>query len=223
MRTIKLIAPLAVGVALLAGCTSSPAAPATNGMENLDADAIAQASADALEQAGSFRVRGEGEDDDGSTIEVDLRYADENIQGTMSLSGTTLNLLAVDGVSYLKADGSFWEPFLGEEAAVVLPLLADKWVVMPGSQDLFDEFQAEDLLTPEGELTKGEVTTVDGQQAIALESSTGGTLYVALTGEPYPIKLVNDDREMLFTEIGDEITIEAPDESDVFDLSAFTG
>ena len=104
----------------------------------------------------------------------------------------------------------------GEEIA---PLVADRYVIMP--EDPFD-LTIDALLSPEGTVTKGEVTTVAGQPALSLTSSLGGTLYVALVGEPYPLKLVNEEKgEMAFTEFDAEVTIEAPPADQVLDLNDF--
>ena len=43
----------------------------------------------------------------------------------------------------------------------------------------------------QGTLTKGPLTTIDGESAIAIgDRAKGGTIYVATTGLPYPIQVV---------------------------------
>ena len=47
------------------------------------------------------------------------------------------------------------------------------------------------LLGAHGKLAKGSHTTVNGRKVIGVRDTTnGGTLYVALTGNPYPIQIV---------------------------------
>lgn len=48
-------------------------------------------------------------------------------------------------------------------------------------------------LTPDGSLKKGDTTTLEGQKAIELrDEPKGDQLFVAYSGHPYPLKLVED-------------------------------
>jgi hypothetical protein len=76
-------------------------------------------------------------------------------------------------------------------------LLDGRWLKAPASTAQFrdlasltdlNQFVAQ-ALKPEGKVSKGAETTIDGQKAIELKDSQGGgSLYVATTGKPYPIE-----------------------------------
>jgi hypothetical protein len=216
-----LLVPVAASFALLAGCTDTgPAAtptPTTNGVEALEADEILERAREALDAAGSYRVKGAGEAD-GEDVDVDIVISGDDVRGTLAMGAVQFEMLVVDGTAYFKGADDLWELFLGEDAATVAPLLQGKWVKLPAGGNPFP-LNSEELLNPEGDVTKGEVTTVNGKPAIILNSTEGGDLYIALEGEPYPIQIVSDEGTIEFLEIGEDVTIEAPPASEVFDLS----
>ena len=120
----------------------------------------------------------------------------------------------------MKADETFWKMFLPAEVqAMALPLIAGKYVKVPSAQSIIPS--VEDLLKPEGTVTKGEVTTVGTKPAITLET-TDGKMHVSLVGQPYPIDIVSDEGTIEFKDVDADVTITAPPAAEVFDLSAFT-
>lgn len=220
MRVRLSIVAIGAGLALLAGCTSTPdpePTPTTNGVENLTADEIVDAAKEALFDAKSFRVIGEGEQE-GEPIKVDMVFAGDAQQGEVTTGGMTFEMLVVDNAMYFRGDESLWSNFIGEEAEPLMPLLIGTWVKIPLGQGF--DLDPEDILEPEGKVEKGEVTTLDGKPVIVLTSDEG-EMYVSLVGEPYPLKLVNESGEFTFTEIGEDVTIEAPDNA--LDLEALAG
>jgi hypothetical protein len=83
-----------------------------------------------------------------------------------------------------------------------------------------------ELLTPDGEITKGERATVHGIEAIALNSSKGGTLYIALQGDPYPVHAISSADEtgsLDFLDYGVPVTVTAPPADQVVDISKLGG
>jgi len=225
MRARMLLVPLAAAAALLAGCTTTPAVnatptPTTNGLESLTADEILDKATDALTDAKSFRVSGKGESD-GQALEVDLTFAGDDAEGTITFDGLKVDVVQAGGAAYMKAGEEFWKTFLPAEAqALALPLVAGKYVKVPSTESIIPSI--EDLLKPEGSVTKGEVTTVGGKPAIAVET-TDGKLHVSLVGKPYPIDIVSDEGTIEFSDIDKDVTIAAPPASEVFDISSLTG
>jgi hypothetical protein len=92
---------------------------------------------------------------------------------------------------------------------------------------LFDVANPDELLKPDGKLTKGKPKEISGVPAIGLveSGSDAGTLYVATTGKPYPVELAGKDGSTLaFTSIGATFTdIKAPSAGQVLDLAALAG
>ncbi|HZB51832.1 MAG TPA: hypothetical protein VE547_22285 [Mycobacteriales bacterium] len=247
MRPIRLLVAVPAAVLLLAGCgddttagsgnpaaSGSASASATtgggNGVAALGAEEILKKAEAALRDAGSVRIKGDG----GSGTErfaIDLRYADDNSTGTLGINGQTIELRKLGQTVYLKGSREFWASSGGEGVA---QLLTGKWLKTPlsdkrfgGLSELTDLDEAADgLLDPDGTITKGEQKTVNGVPCIGLVSSgkDGGTLWVATTGEPYPVRIEPDPKSdeegaIDFTGYGETVTVEAPPADQVVDVS----
>lgn len=70
------------------------------------------------------------------------------------------------------------------------------------------------LTQAHGTLTKGSTSTLGGQPVIALNSSKGGTMYVATTGQPYPLQVSKNSGgqsgKVTFSDYNKAFTITAP-------------
>jgi hypothetical protein len=225
MRWRTLLIPAVASVALLAGCTGTPdPAPTptptrtTNGLEDLEAQEIEARMNEALREAGSFRLSGTGEAE-GQTAEVDLAVAGEQMQGSIVAMGIEFELLVTeDGTAYFRGGEELFGPLLGTELGDV----AGKWIKLPASDDLGLIPDTEDFLAAEDQYTKGEVTEYKGQPAITLVDSDGAKLYVSLVGEPYPLAVETAEGTLEFSDIGEDITIEAPSPDEVFELPSMS-
>lgn len=72
------------------------------------------------------------------------------------------------------------------------------------------------VLEQHGSLTKGSTATVAGQKAIAVHDAKNGTLYVATTGKPYPLKITGKSSsggQVSFIQFNQKFTIAAPKHS----------
>jgi hypothetical protein len=141
----------------------------------------------------------------------------------------TVEVRAVGSDYYIKADKAFWAAQVNPAAAAVL---GSKWVKVPtAAAATFKSFLnmdavSKDSFTPNGTVTKGAPTSVGGRQALPL-SDNDGTMYVALEGKPYPLKVENtkgtNKETVLFTNWDAPVTIVAPPASQTVDLSKLTG
>jgi hypothetical protein len=146
----------------------------------------------AAREAGSVSVTG-SIDDNGTKIDLDLHIAKSTGTGSITIQGTKVDLIRIGQVVYLRAGADFYERI--GAGKVASKLLAGRWLKASSTQKDFKNIaqltDLDDFVTqavkPEGTLTKGDETTVDGQKAIELKDSKGGTLLVATTGEPYPL------------------------------------
>ena len=72
------------------------------------------------------------------------------------------------------------------------------------------------MQNPTLSLTKGPITTINGQKAIELKTKGKlytGAIYIAATGTPYPIEIVKHGRETgqtTFTGWNQPVTLSAP-------------
>jgi hypothetical protein len=192
-----------------AGGPAGSAAPAGNGVAALSADQILQRATDALGRAGSYRAKGTVDmDGDRSTMDFTMRGAD--FAGSMSSGTATIDLLAVGGKKYMRPNRAFWVTAAGKkEGRVLADAYRDRWIAGADSDKsfaaIFEVGDVRTLLEPSGALTKGPAKVIDGVPAVGLVDAgdPGALLYVATTGEPYPLQLTGEGGAVLaFSEFG---------------------
>jgi hypothetical protein len=231
MRIRNLILPVAASAALLAGCaTQTPSsqpttpAPAYNGVQDLDADAIWQAAADALADAQSFHLKGSAKTDAGQSVEIDAVYAGDLAEGSYTLSGLELEFIIAEDGGYVRAAENFWREMLpADQADLLIPLLGNRYLKLPSSTASELILEPETFFPEAKGLNKGDITEYQGQPAIVLTDDAGGKIYIALVGEPYPLALTSSEGNLEFLDVDAAVTIEAPPADQVFDATAFTG
>jgi hypothetical protein len=231
---------LVMAAGLLSGCaggdggqgsaTPSPT-PSDNGISTLAPDEVLRRATAALKSARSYRIKG-GMDADGKRMDLDFRVAGANLGGRLSMEGASIELLSVDGRQYIRPDEKFWERIGGPGAAEkVAKVIGDKWAELPESEkdfaDLFGIANVEELLEPSGTLARGPIKDFDGVKALGLVDQRGNTLYVAMTGEPYPIRMegsTTKEGQLTLSEFGAIFdNLIAPPETEVVDFEKLRG
>jgi hypothetical protein len=216
------VAGLAVacaGLAVLASaCGSSSVTPravmlkkpAYNGIAAKPPAQIVTTAYTAMESAISVRVHG-SISDSGQRYTVDLTMAPAGVRGSMTAPFDGAKLASVDLVltkrtMYVRSS-TLWQQVGGATAGL---LLDGRWVILPaGSWAGFPFTNAKSfikLLESGGDLKElgkvravGAKTTVNGQPAIKL-SAAGASLFIATTGEPYPLEIRQGSRDALYFE-----------------------
>jgi hypothetical protein len=200
----------------LAACGGSGGS--TNGVAAKSPDAIASAASTAVANVNSVHVSG-AINSGGSQTTLDLHLVNgKGGEGSMSQDGLGFRIVALDQLIYINGGSSFWRQFGGSAAA---QLLSGKWLKAPATgqfapletlvnvRTLFGQ-----LLSNHGRLAKGKTTTVRGQKVIAVNDTTnGGTLYVATTGNPYPVEIVKGGSQggrVDFDHYNERVTLSAP-------------
>ncbi|MGK5683142.1 hypothetical protein [Actinoplanes sp. URMC 104] len=208
---------------------AAPATPAGNGVEKLTAEQILAKAKAALKAAGSFHMKGSMKTDDGK-MGLDFKIEGQNVKGTLAMDGPRVELLSVGKQRFIRPDAAFWAMTSGgkAQAAQITEVVGDRWVKVKAndasSAGMFTATDIDELLDADGKVTKGAVTTLDGKPVVGLKESAadGGTLYVATTGQPYPVRLTGPtpaDGALAFTEFGATFPeIKAPAAADVMDL-----
>jgi hypothetical protein len=249
MRFTRALVPLALASALLAGCggnqdgggtdgTGAPGgapastAPADNGVAALEPNAVVDKAMTALGSAKSFSLKGDI-NTEGKTIGLDVKVSGSDVLGTMTIDGGKVELLRVGGQMYIRPDEKFWTQNAGADAgATMVQLMGDRWAKLSSKDADFQEFfqiaEPAELLKPEGALSKGATKTIGGVEAIGIveAGSDGGTMYVATTGEPYPLLLEGPPGEgqIAFGDFGGAFDeIKPPAAADVVDLDKLIG
>jgi len=199
-------------VAVLLGCGGS----SSNGVASKSATEILAASKAAVASASSVHVMGKTTQGRLSAS-LDLTLSTAGGTAQVSLPGGSFELIRIGETLYLKANPALYRT-LGISAPAGTWLKAPTGNAQVGTLVVFTELAGEvdNLLRTSGEIVKGSVTTANGQPAIELKQRTqvySGKLYVATTGKPYPIKLV--DRGLVagqisFSEWNKPVSLSAP-------------
>jgi hypothetical protein len=249
MRPIRLVTPAMAAILLAAGCggdstagSGSPAgnavgssaapspSPSSNGVADLSAKEILSKATAALKSAKAVRIKGQSRDGS-ERIVLDMAYSGDDSAGTIAVSGQKLELRKIGKTAYIKGSRGFWTDTGGEAAA---QLLTGKWLKAPVTDQRYGPIAeltdldkaAEGILEPDGEITKGGRKTVNGVEAIALveKGTDGGTLYVATTGQPYPLQLASsaestEQATVNFLDYGKTVTVAVPPADTVIDVT----
>ncbi len=217
--------PIAAGVSACGGSSSSNG----NGLQSKSADAIVKAAYQAANGLKSVRIAGTMSKG-GTNVGLNLKMvAGVGAQGTISQQGKSFQLVVDHKTLYINAGRAFWTAYTN---AAIAKLMEGKWLraSTTGSYSSFASFGDihslfGSVLTQHGKLAKGAVKTIRGVKAIGIRDTTqGGTLYVALTGKPYPLEIVGagsgTQGSLQFTDFNSSLTITAPKHS--VDLKALT-
>ena len=184
---------------VLAGCGSSSSSG--NGVEAKSPAQILEATKAAASKATSVHISGTITSG-GKPISLNMELlAGKGGKGTISQEGFTIQLVQTGGAVYINGSKAFYEHVGGSAAA---QLLQGKWLKAPAnSGELASLAELTNLsklidtaLSNHGSIAKGAKATIEGQKAIGLnDTSKGGTLYVATTGEPYPLEITKAGKE----------------------------
>lgn len=214
MRTRPSAVPvvLAAGVLLLSACGGDSPLEGSTGPE------VAELAADALEEAGSVQVSGEITTD-GESGEIDLWLTGDDAEGTITFSGSDVEIISVGGDLYMKADPEFWGSFgmPGEVAAEV----EDRWVAVPGDAAAdFASFTlgsiADGLRETDDVEDEPREDERDGDPVVVVEQADGTRLVVADDDPPYPLELSrggDSEGTLTFSDHGDDREISAPEDA----------
>jgi hypothetical protein len=225
---------------LLAGCgTNKPDQPASSrpaaksdGIADKSADEILTAARQALTNAQSVHLKGVLTDN-GETIKLNLWVSRTDAKGSITApeGGKTykIDVIKSGGRFYMHAP-AMWRAVGGAAAAHVI---GDRWVLVPKGDKDFKDFativdiraMTKDILAPDGSFTKGKQTVIDGKPVIGLDGGDG-TLYVATTGRPYPVKLVpfkpeKPGEQLAFLDYDAAVKVQRP--ANPLDLSKISG
>jgi hypothetical protein len=214
-------------VGALAGCGGS----SSNGEAKKTADQVVADAQKAALSASSVHVSGTITDN-GTPLAVDLTIVKgKGGKGTLSESGLTFQLVRIGDTAYIKGSEAFLRKFAGAGAAT---LFHDKWLKGSASTGrlaaLAPLTDAEKLikaaLGQHGTLANKGETDYKGEKVVEIDDTTqqGGRLYVAATGDPFPVALKGSTQQgsIAFDDWNDaEATVEAP--KGAIDLSQLGG
>lgn len=226
-----LVAAVAASTALV-GCSkgttsSSPSpTPSDNGVASLSADEIVtKAETAAIAQSSVHILAEAGAGTDAYKIDVNMTKAN-GASGTITQGSDQIEFYSTEANVWIKATKEFWTKNSGAAAAEVI---GTKWVKAPTSDQNFSQFASfgnytkglTELIKPEGSVSKGQQTEVNGQKVIVLVSQQG-EMSVATTGEPLPVQIKQTSPGtgvVTFSQWGTASAGSVPPESDTLDYS----
>ncbi len=208
-----LVALIAVA---LAGCGGSSSG---NGVSSKSASQILAASKAAAADASSVHVAGSlTSGATPITLDLDL-VSGHGGRGQISEGGLSFELIVLDDTVYIKGSPAFYSHFGGSAAA---QLFQGKWLRSPATGGELASLASltnfgrllEQTLASSGVLAKGATSTIAGAPVIELrDTSKNGSLYVATTGQPYPVEIVKRGAEtgrISFTRWNEHVSLSAP-------------
>jgi hypothetical protein len=193
--------------------SSSSSSAASNGIASKSADQILSTAITAAEAAKSLHVVGAIKNG-GQSIGLNLTIvAGKGASGTISEGSASFKLVDTGGSFYMQPDPAFLIKFAHSKAAA--DLFKGRWLKGSSTDPSFASFgELTSIKTLMGSLTKGATSTLQGQSVIALKSSKGGTMYVATTGQPYPLQVSKNSGgqsgTVRFTDYNKPFTITPP-------------
>ncbi len=201
----------------IAGCGSSSSSG--NGVSSKSASEILAAGKAAAASASSVHVAGSlSSGATPITLNLDL-VSGQGGRGEVSEGGLSFELIVVNDTVYIKGSPAFYSHFGGAAAAA---LFQGKWLRAPASSGELASLASltnfsrllEQTLASSGALVKGASTTVAGQPVIELrDASKSGSLYVATSGQPYPVEIVKRGAEtghISFSDWNAHVSLAAP-------------
>ncbi|WP_018351040.1 hypothetical protein [Longispora albida] len=215
---------------LTAGAAVAAPRAEDNGVAALSPAQIAERARAAVKTITSVHVKGEVPSGT-EKIALDLKISgSEGATGTMTVGGNKVSILRIGTSAYFQGDRAFWAQFGGNAAA---NLFEGKWMRTttedPNFKDLVSLTDATQLmdavLSGVSAASKGRTQQIDGQPAIELIGGDG-SLFIATTGEPYPLLLRSSAAgggELAFTEYNQPVTLTAPPADQVIDLNQLGG
>jgi hypothetical protein len=193
---------------------------ASNGITSKSADQILTTAVAAAESAKSVHVAG-SITSGGQSIGLNLSIVQgKGATGTISEGSASFKLIDVGGNFYMQPDQAFLLKFAKTKAAA--DLFKGKWLRGSSTDANFASFGEltsiktlmGSLTQAHGTLSKGGTSTLGGQPVIALNSTKGGTMYVATTGQPYPLQVSKNsgsqNGKVTFSDYNKAFAITAP-------------
>jgi ribosomal protein S8E len=222
-----LISPACLAVT---GCGSG----STDPLSGMSASQVVGKAVSDLKSEPHFSISGKI-NSDGQNLGLALGYkspSPSECQGTIGLDNKgSFGVVSIGDAVWVKPDNAFWKAFAGSSAQQAIAVLGGKYLKTSSSDPNMADMvkicnvnELSSMFANTGTVTKGAVTTIDGQRALALkDSKEGGTLYVTDTSAPRILQVTNpsksDGGSLTFTY--DTVTVTAPPASETVDGSKY--
>jgi hypothetical protein len=202
---------------------SSAPPPPDNGVSALPATEVLTKAKTALATARSYHIVGKIVRPVGS-YNMDLTIGGSSVYGTVDHMGESVELFRIGTYLYVKTSSRVFDEYVKTD---IIPMLQGKYArLVLGTRvgGLANLVDISHLVDPTGKATKGEPKVVNGVPTITLiEPDSGSKLYVATTGEPYPIRreVPNGEGGFDFMAYNQPVTINPPPDGQIVDITQY--
>ncbi len=184
--------------------------------------------------AKTVRLAGAGTDS-GTAVALDIHYGSNGAAGSVTEAGSKIRLIILAKTVYFKAPDAFYRKQAGKNAAAVLKIVSGKWVKAPANsstgsdfgqladrQKLIDSFASDFDSADAASVRRVGSGSVAGVPTTTYSDGSGqGSIDVAASGTPYPMKLVSKGSSagtLTFTDWNKPFTAAAPPASQTVKL-----
>jgi len=226
LHHLAVLPALVLTLLALAGCggsssssTSSSASGSGNGIAAKSPDQILAAAKNAADGAATVHVSGSIVSEK-KPISLNMELvAGKGAKGHLSVEGLGIDVIQVEHAFYLNGSAAFYKHIGGDAAA---QLLQGKWLKAPTTSGEFAQLAQltnlgkllDSTLEAHGTLSHAGSATINGQPAVGItDSARQGTLYVAATGTPYPLRIRKSGSgpgQVTFDRWNEPVTLTAP-------------
>ncbi len=222
--------PRAIALALLlsgALVTLLAAGCGTDSIASKSATEIRAASKTAAEHASSLRVQ-TNDTAGGAKLTSETQASRQEGRSRLSFGPLSYEAIRIGDTIYLKGNPAFYKRMFSHTKTKVPPDAWLKGTVASGelstyATSTYPGWQIYLIFRNTGPITKGQATDVGAQKTIELKEQAKlytGALYIATTGEPYPVKHTKhgvETGQSTITAWNEPVTLTAP--ADVIELS----
>lgn len=236
MRTIRGVATSVALAATVSGCSVYDDLT-TSDFAQQDGDAIVVAASSAMQDVTSMRLTGQVRDA-GQQYFVDVTVdRDDRCTGTLRIGGSHLDVRRIGDRAWVKGEAGAFNRLGGSALpARTLQRLSRSWLPLERRaarsfcdlDELLETFEVVELDDEAGDretapVTVGEESSLDGQTVVQVSASPGGghveTVWVRSEAPHHVVRIestaTRDGGTIAFTELGDDVEVEAPDPKDV--------
>jgi hypothetical protein len=223
MRKPILVALFAAAALALGGTALASSSRTAAGIAGMSPTQILAAAKTAGDAAQSVHVKA-----DAAQFKFEFfLLAGHGGYGKFAQGPIAFDLIRAGKFAYFRGDSTFWGKF-GDPAAA--KKLAGHWIKVDATSGQFASLTSltdlralvDSALKPNGAVTKGGTSTVDGYPVVELKSKDG-SLFVATSGQPYPIEIAKagGGGQIVFDQWNKPVSVKAPAGS--LDFNKLTG
>lgn len=229
LRTALALTAASACCLTVAGCGGGQGDP----LASMSAKQVLAKAVSDLKSASTFRVSGRVNENGGLSLQLTYKRG-TGCGGTLGFGPKgSIYLLVIGNVAWMKPDDTFWKTSAGSSASKVIAAVGGRYLKgsangsqVSGLTRICDVNSLASSLASPKDVAKGPVTTVNGQQALALkDKSKSATMYVTDTSSPQILQVTStrsgNSGKAYFTGYGKPVALTPPPASNTINGAPF--